>query len=159
MAPHFYSRFVFRRHSIVIPAWWLSSGRYCEWIWSTLQQNKFSVKLLSRPIRKWTSSSPNQSFLSIKEASCYSWICLWTAIIHSRIARLRKLLSCRDRSRYFFFQVAPQLYWRSWVDPVSDSPLLRKSWLRESSPDFWISSQELWSLSDHWAMSLLCLGE
>jgi hypothetical protein len=28
-----------------------------------------------------------------------------------------------DRSRYFFFQVAPQLYSRGWVDPVPD-PLL-----------------------------------
>jgi hypothetical protein len=32
-----------------------------------------------------------------------------------------------DRSRYFFFQVAPQLYSRVWVDPVPDPLLLRKS--------------------------------
>jgi hypothetical protein len=32
-----------------------------------------------------------------------------------------------DRSRYFFLQVAPQLYSRGWVDPVPDSLLLRKS--------------------------------
>jgi hypothetical protein len=32
-----------------------------------------------------------------------------------------------DRSRYFFFQVAPQLYSRRWVDPVPDPLLLRKS--------------------------------
>jgi hypothetical protein len=31
------------------------------------------------------------------------------------------------RSRYFFFQVAPQLYSRVWVDPVPDPLLLRKS--------------------------------
>jgi hypothetical protein len=31
-----------------------------------------------------------------------------------------------DRSRYFFFQAAPQLYSRGWVDRVPDS-LLRKS--------------------------------
>jgi hypothetical protein len=31
-----------------------------------------------------------------------------------------------DRSRYFFFEVVPQLYSRGWVDPVPD-PLLRKS--------------------------------
>jgi hypothetical protein len=31
-----------------------------------------------------------------------------------------------DRSRYFFFQVAPQLYTRGWVDPVPDPILLRK---------------------------------
>jgi hypothetical protein len=31
------------------------------------------------------------------------------------------------RSRYFFFQVAPQLYSRGWVDPVPDPLLTRKS--------------------------------
>jgi hypothetical protein len=30
------------------------------------------------------------------------------------------ILGFLDRSRYFFFQVAPQLYWRGWVDPVPD---------------------------------------
>jgi hypothetical protein len=32
-----------------------------------------------------------------------------------------------DRSCHFFFQVAPHLYWRGWVDPVPDPLLLRKS--------------------------------
>jgi hypothetical protein len=32
-----------------------------------------------------------------------------------------------DRSRYFFFQVAPQLYSRGWMDLVPDPLLLRKS--------------------------------
>jgi hypothetical protein len=32
-----------------------------------------------------------------------------------------------DRSHYFFFQVAPQLYSRGLVDSVPDQPLLRKS--------------------------------
>jgi hypothetical protein len=36
-------------------------------------------------------------------------------------------LGLLDRSRYFFFQVAPQLYSRGWVDPVPDPLLLRKS--------------------------------
>jgi hypothetical protein len=40
-----------------------------------------------------------------------------------------------DRSRYYFFQVAPQLYSRGWMDPV---PV----------PNHWICSQELWPL-DH----------
>jgi hypothetical protein len=31
-----------------------------------------------------------------------------------------------DRSRYFFFQVAPELYSWGWVDPVPDPLLLRK---------------------------------
>jgi hypothetical protein len=53
-----------------------------------------------------------------------------------------------DRSCYFFLQVAPQLYSRSWVDPAPDQLLLRKSGSRESNPDLWICSQELWPL-DH----------
>jgi hypothetical protein len=32
-----------------------------------------------------------------------------------------------DRSRYFFFEVAPQLCSRGWVDPVPDPLLLRNS--------------------------------
>jgi hypothetical protein len=36
-------------------------------------------------------------------------------------------LGSLDRSRYFSFQVAPQLYSRGWVDPVPDPLLLRKS--------------------------------
>jgi hypothetical protein len=32
-----------------------------------------------------------------------------------------------DQNGYFFFQVAPQLYLRGWVDPVPDPLLLRKS--------------------------------
>jgi hypothetical protein len=31
-----------------------------------------------------------------------------------------------DRSSYFFFQVAPRLYSRGWVNSVPDPPLLRK---------------------------------
>jgi hypothetical protein len=38
-----------------------------------------------------------------------------------------RVLGFLDRSRYFFFQVAPQLYSRGWVDPVPDPLLLRKS--------------------------------
>jgi hypothetical protein len=37
------------------------------------------------------------------------------------------ILGFQDRSRYFFFQVAPQLYSRGWVGPVPDPLLLRKS--------------------------------
>jgi hypothetical protein len=37
------------------------------------------------------------------------------------------ILGFLDRSRYFFFQVAPQLYSRGRVDPVPDPLLLRKS--------------------------------
>jgi hypothetical protein len=36
-----------------------------------------------------------------------------------------RILDSLDRSRYFF-QVAPRMYWRGWVDPVPDALLLRK---------------------------------
>jgi hypothetical protein len=38
-----------------------------------------------------------------------------------------RILGFLDRSRYFFFQVALQLYSRGWVDSVPDPLLLRKS--------------------------------
>jgi hypothetical protein len=38
-----------------------------------------------------------------------------------------RILGFLDRTRYFFFQVAPQLYSRDWVDPVPDPLLLGKS--------------------------------
>jgi hypothetical protein len=38
-----------------------------------------------------------------------------------------RILGFLDRSRYFFFEVAPQLYSRGWVDPVPDPLFLRKS--------------------------------
>jgi hypothetical protein len=38
-----------------------------------------------------------------------------------------RILGFLDRSRYFFFQVAPQLYSREWVEPVPDPLLLTKS--------------------------------
>jgi hypothetical protein len=37
------------------------------------------------------------------------------------------ILGFLERSRYYFFQVAPQLYSRRWVDPVPNPLLLRKS--------------------------------
>jgi hypothetical protein len=37
------------------------------------------------------------------------------------------ILGFLDRSRYFFFQAAPQLYSGGWVNPVPDPLLLRKS--------------------------------
>jgi hypothetical protein len=38
-----------------------------------------------------------------------------------------RILGFLNRSRYFFFQAAPRLYSRGWVDPVPDPLLLRKS--------------------------------
>jgi hypothetical protein len=44
-----------------------------------------------------------------------------------------RILGFLDRSRYFLFQVAPQLWSRGWVDPVRDPLLLRKIWWRRES--------------------------
>jgi hypothetical protein len=50
-----------------------------------------------------------------------------------------------DRSRYCFFQVAPQLCSRGWVDPVPDPLLIRKFWSAGiQTQDLWICSQKLW---------------
>jgi hypothetical protein len=55
-----------------------------------------------------------------------------------------------DRSRYYFFQVAPQLSSRGWVDPVPDPLLLRKSGSAGNrTQNLWICSQKLWPL-DQW---------
>jgi hypothetical protein len=40
--------------------------------------------------------------------------------------RILGFLDRIDRSRYLFFQVAPQLYSRGLVDPIPDPLLLRK---------------------------------
>jgi hypothetical protein len=56
-------------------------------------------------------------------------------------------LDLLDRSCYFFFQVAPQLYSRGWVDPVPDPLLLRKSdSAGNRTQDLWICIQKFWPL-------------
>jgi hypothetical protein len=51
-----------------------------------------------------------------------------------------------DRSRYFFYQVAPQLYSRGLVDPVPDPLLLRESGSAENRTR---TSGSVASNSDH----------
>jgi hypothetical protein len=57
-----------------------------------------------------------------------------------------RILAFLDRSRYFFFQVAPQLYSRGWVDPVPGPLLLRKS---GSAANRTRTSESVASNSDH----------
>jgi hypothetical protein len=58
-------------------------------------------------------------------------------------------LGLPDRSRYFIFQVAPQLCSRGWMDLVPDPLLLRKSGSHGNGiRDLWIYSQKLWTLDN-----------
>jgi hypothetical protein len=60
-----------------------------------------------------------------------------------------RILGFLDQSPYFFFQAAPQLFSRGWVDPVPDPLLLRTSdSAGNQTRDLWICSQELLPL-DH----------
>jgi hypothetical protein len=62
-------------------------------------------------------SKVSANFLRIEVATWSAW----------------RILGFLDRSRYFFFQVAPQLYSRGWVDPVL-GPLLFFYSARKSNP-------------------------
>jgi hypothetical protein len=65
------------------------------------------------------------------------------------------ILGFLDRRRYFFFQIAPQLYSRDWVDPVPD-PLLRKSGSAGNrTRNLWICNQEHWPLNQRGGSSWL----
>jgi hypothetical protein len=64
------------------------------------------------------------------------------------------ILDFLDQSRYYFFQIAPQLYSGCWVDPVPDPLLLRKSGsARNRTRHLWSCSQEVWPLDIRWNMS------
>jgi hypothetical protein len=54
-------------------------------------------------------------------------------------------LSFLDRSRYYFFQVAPHLSSRGRLDPVPEPLLLRKSGSAGNrTRDLWVYSLKLW---------------
>jgi hypothetical protein len=58
-----------------------------------------------------------------------------------------RILGFLDRSRYYCFKVASQLYSRDWVDPVPAPLLLRKSASAGNrTRNLWICSHELWPL-------------
>jgi hypothetical protein len=86
-----------------------------------------------------------------------------------------RILGFVDRSRYYFFQVAPQLYSWDWVDPVPDRLLLRKSGSAGNrTRDLWICIENrrraiesevvdtmehsngriLWWIMNHWVLQV-----
>jgi hypothetical protein len=70
-----------------------------------------------------------------------------------------RILGFLDRSRYYFFRVAPQLSSRGWVDPVPDPLPLRKSGSAGNrTRDFRICSQKLWPLDHRDGLQFLTYG-
>jgi hypothetical protein len=60
-----------------------------------------------------------------------------------------RILGYLDRSHSYFFEGAPQLYSRDWVDSVPDPLFLRKYANAENrTRDVWICNQEIWPLDN-----------
>jgi hypothetical protein len=111
-----------------------------RYTFSRLEVGTRAVKaVLTKQITKQTNSvvwvrerkTPTERQQLVGKVSVNFW---WYRVPRGqRYGSLGRILDFLDRSRYFFFQAAPQLYWRGWVDP----PLLRKSgsaknWIRAS---------------------------
>jgi hypothetical protein len=98
--------------------------------------------------------SPRASYTDRETAACRRSKCQplrmdWGCLVVSATDPHGSIFGFLDRSRYFFFQVAPQLYSRGWVDHASDPLLLGKSGNAGNRiRDLWICSQELWPI-DH----------
>jgi hypothetical protein len=96
-------------------------------------------------VREWT--MPTERPPTVGEVVPNLWMegVAWSAQLIPMVVNVEFL----DQSRYFFFQGAPQLSSRGWVDPAPDWLLLRKSGsARNRTHDLWICSQKLWPL-DH----------
>jgi hypothetical protein len=102
------------------------SVRCKDWFFSSEQANEIANFVKKTP---WSESAselyrPSDRRLSSKlvptfaDRGCHEV---------SETDHYNRILSFLDRSRYFSYQVAPQLYSRGWMDPVSDPLLLRKS--------------------------------
>jgi hypothetical protein len=124
------------------------------WRWMTLRITRF-MDLVLRPelhiIKKYSMvwvrerTIPTERPLLVGEVIAN--------LCGERVPRGQRDRSLRLYSRFsrqeplLFYQVAPQLYSRGWVDSVPD-PLLFFWKCRESNPCLRICSQELWPL-DH----------
>jgi hypothetical protein len=84
----------------------------------------FKLKLNSMAwVCEWTIPTERPPLVGELSANFFLWIegATWSMDPYSHI------LGFLEHSRYFFFQIAPHLYSRGWVDPVPDPLLLRKS--------------------------------
>jgi hypothetical protein len=95
----------------------------CRHFWDLTAQELFEEKT------PWSESAsdlyrPSDRRLSAKRLPTFADRRCLVVIVTDPYGRIIGFL---DRNRYFFFQVAPQLYSRDWVDPVPDPLLLRTS--------------------------------
>jgi hypothetical protein len=119
----------------------------------TLQSTTVHARVLKRftttnPYNPWLESAselyrPNDRRLTAMLVASFAYRLCHVVSVTDPYGRILGFL---DRSRYLFFQVAPQLYSRGWVGPVPDPLLLRKS----SSAGNWTrSSGSVTRNSDH----------
>jgi hypothetical protein len=97
--------------------------------------------------------SPRSNYADRATAACRRSRCQLLRIEGCRVVSTTNphgsILVFLHRSRYFLFQVIPQLYLRGWVDPFRYLLLFRKCGnAGNRARDLWICSQELWPL-DH----------
>jgi hypothetical protein len=107
----------------------------------------FTELILGQSLDILTSSKCSQQMV---EGDSDILIYLLTRVVSScKVSFMAVNLSLLDQGCYFFFQAAPHLSSRGWVDPVPDPPLLRKSGITGNwTRGFRFCSQELWPL-DH----------
>jgi hypothetical protein len=100
--------------SFVLPKFWVYTSSFAQ---STSNNNAVAR------VRELTML--NERSLLVGEVSAN--VCRWRCHVVSVTELYDRNLCFLDRSRYYFFLVAPQLYSRGWVGPVPDPQLLRKS--------------------------------
>jgi hypothetical protein len=122
-----------------------SAVNNCSLPWALSHAAAFAIKLVSS-LRATEIASLQERSLATT-SSPHSSVRIELLAPHAQPQE--RILGFLDRSRYFFFQVAPQLYSRGWVDLVPDPLLLRNSGSAGNrTRDLWICSQWLWPL-DH----------
>jgi hypothetical protein len=87
----------------------------------TVYRNLFSGRSFITPWPQSTSETEPPPFVSEVSAKLFADSRCQVVSVTNPYSHILGFL---DRSRYYFFQVAPQLYSRGWVDPIPD-PLLK----------------------------------
>jgi hypothetical protein len=106
---------------IWISFWTISTKPFC--MYGTFPVNFINVVWLLFCYTPWPESAselyrPSDRRLSVKLVSTFSRGCHVVSVSDP----YDRILAFLDRSRYFLFQLAPQLYSRGWLDPVLVAP-------------------------------------